>query len=275
MNKGREIPEADLRAGSALDVEPGLVDRFRDLSYDRYGIHFQGSKTEILRMKLCKMASVHGFTLRSFFDRLSAGESEAADVFLKEIAVGHTFFFRESAHFTHLVSDIRARRLASPLIWCAASSTGEEPYSIVISLLEAGIENFRLLASDVNPNALKAMHRGRYNRNQLEATDKRIRSAYFTRVGEFSYAVSPELRKRIAIKRINLHEPFYFDVPFDYVFCRNVMIYFDEKGREKVLHTLVGNLAKGGILYVGHSEALLTMESCMRKEGPAMYRKGA
>lgn len=255
------------------NVSTGLLERFKNFAYERYGIHFQDTKMDILKMKLQKMSSVHGVSLKVFFDRLSVGDPEAGDLFLGEIAVGHTFFFRESDHFSHLTSDIKTRSLAQPLIWCAASSSGEEPYSIVISLLENGIRNFKVLSSDVKPHALSSVHRGIYHINQLQNVDSEMRKRYFTRLDTYTFAIRPELRKFIVIKRINLHEHFFFDVPFDYIFCRNVMIYFDERGREKVLRSLVDNLASKGVLYVGHSEALLTMASCMRKEGSALYRK--
>ena len=257
--------------GAGLDSE--LLEKFKAFSYAAYGIHFHGAKVDILKMKLIKMASVHGLDLRDFYDRLAAGMHDAVNIFLKEITVGHTFFFREDAHFKRLTQDIQVRSIRDPLIWCAASSTGEEPYSIVISLLESGLRDFRVLASDLNRDSLKAMHEGVYHVNQFQNTDDRIRRAYFSRAGEFSLRVRPELRRYIAIKRLNLHEPIEFETRFDYIFCRNVMIYFDEPGRSKVLRTLERNLSPCGLLFVGHSEALLPVEDTLRKEGPAIYRK--
>ena len=251
----------------------GLLQRFREYAYERYGIHFHDAKIDILKMKLQKMSSLHGFSLPGFYSLLATGDPDAGELFLGEIAVGHTFFFRESDHFTHLVTDITNRSLQHPVVWCAASSSGEEPYSIVISLLEAGIHSFKVLASDVKPEALAAIHRGRYHVNQLQNVDASLQKRYFTRLDEYTFAVRPELRKYLAIKRLNLHESFFFETPFDYVFCRNVMIYFDERGRNRVLHTLVDNLAPKGVLYVGHSEALLTTTPNIRKEGPASYRR--
>ncbi|HKL84937.1 MAG TPA: CheR family methyltransferase [Treponemataceae bacterium] len=224
-------------------------------------------------MKLLKIASLHDLILSEFYEKLAAEEVLTVDLFLREIAVGHTFFFREDAHFSRLVEDIRSRSIRSPLIWCAASSTGEEPYSIIISLLESGMRDFKVLASDVNMESLRAMNRGTYHISKFQNIDERILRTYFTRVNEFTLKVRPGLRKYLSIKRLNLHETIEFENHFDYVFCRNVMIYFDDPGRIRVLRTLASNLAPRGLLFVGHSEALLALNESLRKEGSAFYRK--
>ncbi|GAB1433428.1 chemotaxis protein CheR [Spirochaetota bacterium] len=219
------------------------------------------------------MASAHNVELYNFYDRLVSEDPEAIDIFLHQITVGHTYFFRENAHFKILLNDIKKRSIREPLIWCAASSSGEEPYSIAISLLESGIANFKILASDVNLNALKTMNKGLYHISRFENMDPFIKQTYFKRANQYYYSVIPKLRDYLVLKRLNLHDSLAFESMFDYIFCRNVLIYFSEAGRSKVIDTLVRNLLPKGLLFVGHSEAILSLPDKLDKDSPACYRK--
>ncbi len=249
-----------------------LLYRFRDLIYERYGIHYIPAKIEILRNKLEKIQVREG-DLAGFLARVMSGDERAERSLLKEVTVGHTFFFRESAHLTLLVNDIMAKKLVVPHIWCAASSTGEEPWSIAITLLERGLRNFVIVASDVNADSLRVMHRGVYNEGKFQNTPNRIKQAYFRDEGNGAYSVQKTLRKYLKIKRLNLHDQIEFERPFDYVFCRNVMIYFDDAGRRKVIRNLVNNLYRGGLLFVGHTEALLDIPASLKKEAQSVFRR--
>lgn len=253
-------------------IHKELLNRFRDLIYERYGIHYIPTKIEILRSKLEKIQVREG-NLPDFYTRVISGDKQAERSLLKDITVGHTFFFREAAHMNLLVNDIERRRIVVPHIWCAASSTGEEPWSIAITLLERGIKNFVIVASDVNTDSLKFMHRGLYNDGKFQNTPKHIKQRYFIKAAGESFQVHGSLRKYLKIKRLNLHEPIEFERPFEYVFCRNVMIYFDDDGRRKVVHNLLNNLDRGGLLFVGHTEALLDVPSGLKKEGQSVFRR--
>ena len=250
-----------------------LLSKYRELVYERYGIHFEGEKIDILEIKLLKLAAFRNFSLDEFYERLASGDKATVDEFLDQITVGHTFFFREEKHLSHLVDDMRRKRISNPLVWCAASSTGEEPYSIAITLLESGMNDFLILSSDVNASALRAMHEGVYNASQFQNTPPALLHKYFRKRDAYSWAVRTGLRDYLRIKRLNLHADIQFEKSFDYIFCRNVMIYFDEEGRQKVLETLAKNLRPGGLLFVGHAEAMLTLPRGLRKEAPAVIRK--
>lgn len=250
-----------------------LLSKYRDLVHSRYGIQYHGNKIDILEMKLQKLAHARNYSLEDFYGRVVNGDPAAIDELLREITVGHTFFFREQPHLQYLVNDIERKRIARPLIWCAASSTGEEPYSIVIYLLERNITNFVLIGSDVNAHALKAMDNGVYHANQFQSTSESLQKKYFYRIDEFTWGIRPDLRDYIRIKRLNLHNDLQFEDQFDYIFCRNVMIYFDEAGRRRVLDNLVTNLKSSGLLFVGHAEALLSLPHELKKEATAVYRR--
>lgn len=259
---------------SAGTVSKELLYKFRDLVYANYGIHYTSLKLFLLRSKLEKIAG-HVGNMQDFYYRVSAGESEAVALLLKTVTVGHTFFFREESHFEMLVDDIRKRRLASPTIWCAASSTGEEPYSIAMSLLESGIGSFRVVSSDINATVLSAMDRGIYQIGKFSNTPPAYMRKYFQRHDAGSYRIRKELREYLKIKRLNLHEDIRFAEPFDYIFCRNVMIYFDDAGRRKVVENLVQNLKVGGLLFVGHTEALLDTPPQLKKKGHSVFIRTA
>lgn len=250
-----------------------LLERFQEFIYENYGIHYHQQKTDILRMKLDKLLESQQCSAEEFYQSLVLGSLKARDQLLEAITVGHTFFFREQQHLDILLAHIQKTGNTRPLIWCAASSTGEEPYSIAIKLLMSGINTFVVVASDINKTVLDAMNRGVYPPGKFEYTPKHIKTMYFTRHGPHSFKISPEVRKHINIKRLNLQEELLFERPFDYIFCRNVMIYFDEPGRKKVVKNVSRNLANGGLLFVGHTEAILEVQKDLEKYAPAVFRK--
>jgi Methylase of chemotaxis methyl-accepting proteins len=250
-----------------------LLSKYRDFVYSRYGIHYTNGKSEILGMKLKKLVYTRQYSLKDFYERLISGDLDAQNELLDEITVGHTFFFREKAHLSFLVHDISKKNTVRPIIWCAASSTGEEPYSIGISLLEHGLRDFIVLSSDINNSSLCAMNKGVYNVNQFQCTSDELLHKYFFRNDAYTWRVKPVLRQYLKIKRLNLHDDLNFDQGFDYIFCRNVMIYFDDEGRRNVVSNLVKNLNPGGTLFVGHTEAMITLPPGMRREAPAVFRR--
>ena len=255
------------------DIDAFLLENYRSLANEKFGIFFKGAKVDVLKMKLAKMAGMHGLELGSFFNLLSSNNPAAIDLFLKEITVGHTYFFREREHFKILLDEIHARKMKDIKIWCAASSSGEEPYSLVISLLENQIFDFRILASDINKKALQTMHRGEFVFRQHQELDRAIALSYFRKIGLNTYRIREDLRSYLIIKQLNLHDEIELAEPVEFIFCRNVMIYFDEAGRQKVLKTLMANLKKGGLLFVGLSEAILETPAGLVKVGPAVFRK--
>ena len=249
-----------------------IAGKYRDLINDRFGIFYSPAKLYLLKAKLLKLSEKVG-DLEEFYTSLVIGVPWAVDTLMGVITVGHTFFFREGEHFSILAEDIRARKLRSPLVWCAASSTGEEPYSIAITLLEAEMDDFLILCSDINPKAIGVMHRGVYGEGKFENTPRPLIRKYFDNTGPGEYRVKADLRRYLKIKKLNLFERLVFERKFDYIFCRNVMIYFDGEGRRKVFDNLLSNLSPGGLLFLGQSETIFDLPQNVRKEGVSMYRK--
>jgi chemotaxis protein methyltransferase CheR len=218
--------------------------------------------------KLCR----GGEDPRALVARMSVDPAFAARILGSTFTTGHTFFFREAEHFRHLCRDLSARGIAEPRIWCAASSTGEEAYTIAISLLEAGYRRFILLASDVNAEALRACRRGRYKADRFHDMPPDLLQRYFDKVEGDTYEAKPFLRSKIILKRLNLMDNLRFEAAFHSIFLRNVFIYFKAETQGQVLGTMRANLEPGGLLYVGLSEPLLGFQSIVEQVAPGAYR---
>ena len=202
---------------------------------------------------------------------MNCGDSRCFEQLAGFVTTCHTFFFREPEHFQILVSDIRKHRKSGILIWCAACSTGEEPYSAAITLLEAGITDFHIVATDVNRDVLGDFNRGLYHESRFIRTDTAVRDRYFIQEENSFWRIDENLRKYISIKNLNLMDDVRFSRLFDYVFCRNVFIYFDEESRAAALANITANMKCGGLLFIGHAEVLLSEPENLRKMESSIY----
>jgi chemotaxis protein methyltransferase CheR len=201
------------------------------------------------------------------------------------VSTNHTHFFREPEHFT-ILADRVLPRLADrrgpsgrPLqIWSAASSSGEEPYTLAIVLAEFARQRphvtWQVSASDISRRMLERCRLGIYEAEKVAVPDEQLRR-YFLRgfaEREGFYRVRPELRRHVHVHHINLFQPDYpLPAGLDVIFCRNVMIYFDQPSRQELLERLVAMLAPGGTLFVGHAESLLGLRHGLRTEWPSVY----
>lgn len=245
---------------------------------ERTGIHIPPAKHHLLVNKLTRLMDKEGIgSLVEIIGLLESGDVRIAELLARYITTTYTYFFREESQLSALVREIIARGTKRPLIWCAASSSGEEVYSIAISLREAGIHEYLLMASDINSAVLRQLHRGVYKDEQLRTVPEPLRRRYFTPNRTDSpglFRVRPMLKENLCIRRLNLMETIRFERQFDFIFCRNVMIYFDDESRDSALETLERNLTPDGLLFLGKSESLLANRHFVRYAGePAVYRK--
>lgn len=249
----------------------------RQLVREKLGIHISDEKDYLLSSKFSRMMASLG--LEQVSDLMALLQHPTHDLELRLarfLTTNHTYFFREPDHFAVLVKQIQAYQREIPRIWCAASSTGEEVYSIVISLLEAGIQQFRLLASDINLEVLKACREGVYHPDRLHEVPKALLWKYFDRSGPLDnpvWRVKADLRQRVVLKRLNLVDPLVFEDQFQAIFCRNVMIYFDQATQKTVVANLLANLVPGGYLFVGHSEPLINIAEKVTAVASSVYKK--
>ena len=264
-----------------------LFQRFCKIAYEKSGITLKPGKEALVAARVAKRQRALGIaTAKQYLTYLEAdSEGEELIQFLDAISTNYTHFFREITHFEQLAREVDkwvARGQTRLRIWSAASSTGEEPYSIIITVLEAldGRDvDFKLLATDISTKVLAKASAGVYAPSQLDPVANAFKKRYFERVGEgrandATYQVKSHVKKAAVFKRLNLSTPpFPMTGPLDVVFCRNVMIYFDNAVRQGLVTEIERLLKPGGVLFVGHSETLTGISTGLVLEQPSVYRK--
>lgn len=260
----------------------------RNLVFARSGISLKDSKKSLVETRLGKRLRQLGLeTFEQYVAHLA--DDQAGDEIvqmLNMISTNVTHFFREQNHFTFLAQAIATRAdqgVKRLRIWCAAASTGEEPYTIAMtvrSVLDARRDamDVRILGTDISTRVLDAAMAGFYAEEKLKPVDPSLLAKYFTRDeqgGQRGYRVNPSLRDMVLFRRLNLAEPpFPMKGPIDMVFCRNVMIYFEDETRQTLLQEIYKLLRPGGNLFVGHAESLTgRLIGEYRRVGNAVYEK--
>ena len=275
-------------ATMTLPTQPTLTDRalrsIIEIVYEKSGITLHEGKRELVAARLQKRLRQLGMsTYKEYLARLGQDNSgEELTLLLDAIATNHTSFFREAQHFAFLRDQIvptllDKARAGGVEAWCAASSTGEEPVTISITMLEAGIERFRLLSSDLSTKALATARQGIYKIDSVAGVPLALLRKYFQRglgAQEGLARVVPEIRRLIEYRALNLIAMERLDRMFDFIFCRNVMIYFDKKVQQRVVSMLEQHLVPGGHLFISHSESLNGITHRMKWVAPAVYRSG-
>ncbi|HET7313515.1 MAG TPA: CheR family methyltransferase [Salinisphaera sp.] len=236
--------------------------RLRRLIGERAGIALSERKREMAYSRLAKRVRLAG--VRRFADYLDPLEADAAhpewEHFTNALTTNLTSFFRESHHFPLLAEHV-AHRPGPISVWCCAASTGEEPWSIAITLAEAlgpAAERAEIVATDIDTRALTDARAAIYPLAAVEKLSEARRKQFFLR-GTGARAglarVAPALRSRVRFAPLNLAaERWPVDGPFDAIFCRNLMIYFDKTTQQRVLHRFAGLIKPDGLLFAGHSE---------------------
>ena len=258
------------------------------LIYDRSRIRLGADKQSLVSSRLAQR--LRDLSLESFEEYCRLLQSQAAEdeigTLIDLISTHHTHFFREQAHFDSLARDIlptmasRLGPLQRPFrIWSAAASSGEEVYSLAITLAEftrlRPAFSWHIDASDISRRMLDRCRRGIYAANKVELPSRELLERYFQRgfgVQEGYYRVKAELRRHVTVEHINLFQPLYpLPKGFDVIFCRNVMIYFDVPSRELLIQRLTEQLSPGGYLFVGHSESLIGVRHQLQSVWPSVY----
>jgi chemotaxis protein methyltransferase CheR len=249
--------------------------QYRKLSrivYDTSGIVLNEKKYRLLVARLSKrMRITHITNASDYIDRLGRDEAEFAE-FIDATTTNHTFFFRENRHCEYLLKTLKP---SVPLkIWSAASSSGEEAYSIAIQLLENAF-TFSIDASDISDSMLDQGRAAVYHKDKVKNVPKLMLHAYFQR-GRKDWIdhvrVKPAVRQLISFRKFNLLSDSPSD-SYDVIFCRNVMIYFDRPTRQRVIDSLCRSLKPGGLFFVGMSEGLHGLEHDLTSVMPSGYRK--
>lgn len=259
------------------------------LVYDRFGINLTDAKRNLVNGRLQKI--LKKYALESFNDYyntiLNDKSGEYLSEFINHISTNHTYFYRENEHFNYftkavfpeLVKNLSKRSVRDIRIWSAGCSSGEEPYMIVMLMMEfLGIDynnwNAGILATDISEKALTFAKNGIYPIERTGALPKIYLTKYFTKLSSEEYEVNQRVKKEVTFRRLNLMNPeFPFRKQFHIIFCRNVMIYFDSPTRLELVNKFYNLLEPGGYLFIGHSETLSNLQTKFKYIMPALYRK--
>jgi chemotaxis protein methyltransferase CheR len=270
------LPQREF-AFTAADFE-----RVRKLIYAHAGIALSAAKHDMVYSRLARRLRATGD--RSFADylaRLEHGDEQEWETFINSLTTNLTAFFREAHHFEMLARHLKGITERRPIkIWCSAASTGEEPYSIAMTVVET-YNRFdvpvSILASDLDTNVLEQGRRGVYALERLEKLSRERVSKFFlkgTGAQEGFARVRPELQKLITFTRVNLLDARWpLQGPLDVIFCRNVMIYFDKPTQYAILKKFVPLLREDGVMYAGHSESFLHATDLFRSLGRTAYER--
>ncbi len=266
-------------------MEKRIFDEIRRIVYDVSGINLIEGKEALVSARISKrMRALDIPDFRSYLKYLKNDESGLEMISLIDvISTNVTSFYREQQHFHFLKGAIATwldEGQRSFRLWSAASSTGEEPYTIAITMLEAmagSKADAKILATDISTNVLARCEKGTYSEEKVKPVPPILRERYFEmeRVEkEKYYTVKPVLKKMLTFRRLNLsHVPYPMKGPFDVIFCRNVMIYFDNSIRKQLLTEIHRLLRPDGILIVGHSESLTGLNADFKALQPSIYLK--
>lgn len=275
-------------------MEKNLPDRlfqqFSHLVYEQCGINLHDGKKALLQARLNKRLRLTGIgSYEEYFKFITSSENGSEFIhFLDSVSTNLTYFFRESQHFEfleqvalpELIEKKRKNRESRIRIWSAGCSTGEEPYSLAMCVLALLPDmpkwDFRILATDISTRALEAASNGIYSDDKVQKIPPALRQLNFRKIsngnGKAEYEIAPHLKRIITFHRLNLKDHYPFKGSFDFIFCRNVMIYFDKKTQEELVNKMASFLSPGGFLFVGHSESLTGLAHKLTYVRPAVYR---
>lgn len=265
-------------------------DFLRAISNQRTGIVVSDDKYDMFYSRLSRRVRALG--LRDFaaycaYVREDASGNEVLEL-VNAITTNLTAFFRENHHFDYLsrtvIPEIKQRNAASRHlhIWSAGCSTGEEPYSLAITLREAAAQlsgwNCQITATDIDSNVLATAARGVYAQERVKGIQQaRLKRWFFKGRGSNQglVRVKPVLQEVIQFAQLNLMDEWQMEEPLDVIFCRNVIIYFDKETKTRLVEKYANNLKLGGYLFIGHSESLFKISNRFELIGNTIYRKVA
>ena len=250
---------------------------------ENYGINLE-RKRVLVEGRLTNMVNNKGYTdFKSYLDYVLANtKTEDYQKFVNKLTTNHTYFMREPEHFEFLKSEVlpyieKTVRDRDARIWCAASSTGQEPYTLAMTIDEYfGVRregwDLKILATDISTDALGKAYEGIYTAEMMADLPPAWIKKYFVKIDNERYQVCQRMRQEIIYRQFNLMDPITYKKPYDLISCRNVMIYFDAETKNALIERLYGALKPGGYLFIGHAEniAKATRFKCIQ---PAIYRK--
>ncbi len=261
----------------------------RKYVYNTIGINITDEKRNLLQSRLQKILRKESFSnFNEYYKYLVNDKSGTAlSELANNISTNYTYFYRENEHFDFFIDtalkEILQRKVAEKSndirLWSAGCSSGEEPYTIMMMMMNKLGEMYKkfdagILATDISLNALGAAKKAVYNSDKLKRLPDGYSKKYFNQIDTDSFEVKDILKKEVTFRRFNLmNDIFPFKKKFDVIFCRNVMIYFDNDTRARLVRKFYDFLEDGGYLFIGHSETIRRGIVDLKPIGPAMYKK--
>lgn len=251
------------------------------------GIMLPPGKATLVYSRLAPLVRASGLvTFAAFIDMIRANAEERRKT-ICALTTNHTFFYREAHHFEHFTKIVRPHLVEmldhheAVRMWSAGSSSGEEVFSLTMALLgpdrdegrRIAKRDIRILASDIADHALEKASRGRYEERDASGLPQDLRDLW-TSTTQSHLEIGPEARSLVQFKRLNLQGDWPMQRPFQVIFCRNVMIYFDQPTKERLVERLAHQLVPGGFLYIGHSERVSGPgDALLNVVGPTIYQR--
>lgn len=271
-----------------VNIEPKYLDLFCEYLYKNMGIFTEESKKNLLAQKLSKLMNDSGITNSGEYYHfivsppITEKQKDLKNKFLDTVTVHKTNFFREINHFefiqrniTDIMDEIPSIKFNNEIrVWSSASSSGEEAYTLAMVLKEILPPNIRIkiLATDISPDSIRKALNGVYKFGPEDNITNYYINKYFNKI-DAGWSVSDEIRNLVTFRLFNLMDNFPFKNPFDIIFCRNVMIYFDRIVQEKLINSFYNSMSKKGILFIGHSESLIQIKHQFTYYEPTIYKK--
>lgn len=248
-----------------------------------YGINLMNKRQLIESRMYSVLTEKELDSFSDYFKLLRKNDAKEITVLLNKLTTNHTFFMREPAHFeflkTVILPQIVKKNSNKELrIWSAGCSSGEEAYSTIMVIreflgLQSGQWDFQILATDISANAMEKAQNATYHEDSLKNLDPSWIRKYFVSQGG-TYQLKPEIRKEVLFKHFNLMDPIPYHKRFDLIFCRNVMIYFDQITKNNLVNKFYDAIKPGGYLFIGHSETIQRDQSPFKYIQPSVYQKG-
>lgn len=271
-----------------ITIEPKYLDLFCDYLYQNMGIYIEDNKKNLLVQKLTKLMQDAGIASSGEYYHfivsppISEKQKDLKNKFIDTVTIHKTNFFRENNHFDFLQRNIANIIAESPSakftgelrIWSSACSTGEEAYTLAMLMKEILPPNIKakILATDISPSSIRKALDGVYKFGPEDNITNYYINKYFTKNGS-DWVISDDIKACVTFRLFNLMETFPFKNPFDVIFCRNVMIYFDKDIQEKLVNNFHKALSNKGLLFIGHSESLIQIKHPFTYFEPTIYKK--
>jgi len=266
-------------------MKASTFNRLRELIYDRSGITLGTNKESLVKARLSKRMRKLGIDRYEAYLDLVINDKTGLEMqdLLDAISTNVTSFYREPEHFEFMKTVIKERTKSGVnhlRVWSAACSSGEEPYTLAIEIMEAiggKPSDVKILATDIAPSVLKTGLKGEYSQEKIASVPRHLQAKYFTKKeaqGKCVHTISDRARDLVLFRQFNLNTfPYPIRGPLDFIFCRNVMIYFDRPIRARIVNEFSRLLRPGGYLFLGHAESLAGISEGYKSIKPSIHMK--